>query len=261
MSDQNYMYKDLWERSDVVNFYANQSELFEPEKIIQQSLATVAPSIRMLDIGVGAGRTTAHFARQVKYYAGIDISEAMIDKCRSSFTSLGDAAFFKVMDATNLRDFEDGSFDFVLFSYNGIDNASHDDRAKILREVKRLLAPGGYFAFSSHNLAFFPRHYSLHLSLNPWRSAKEVVKWILMFAHNGFPGKYRSVKHAILRTRAYGFRLPQYYVHPEYQLQQLKELGFGSIRLLSFSGKELSLSGKMNFDTDPWIYYWCQNGK
>ena len=35
----------------------------------------------MLDIGVGTGRTTMHFAGLVKEYVGVDYSSALIQAC------------------------------------------------------------------------------------------------------------------------------------------------------------------------------------
>ena len=52
----------------------------------------------------------------------------------------------------NLSMFDSASFDFVLFSYNGIDTMSHVNRLRVFDEVFRLLVSGGLFAFSSHNL-------------------------------------------------------------------------------------------------------------
>jgi ubiquinone/menaquinone biosynthesis C-methylase UbiE len=46
---------------------------------------------------------------------------------------------FRVGDARDLSQFEDESFDFVLFSYNGIDVISHPDRLRTSREIYRVL--------------------------------------------------------------------------------------------------------------------------
>ena len=43
-------------------------------------------------------------------------------------------------DARNLP-FERGTFSFVLFSFNGIDYVAPRDRARVLGEVRRVLAP------------------------------------------------------------------------------------------------------------------------
>ena len=50
----------------------------------------------------------------------------------------------------------DNSYDFVLFSYNGIDHLELPERERALSEMKRVLRPGGIMAFSSHNANFLP---------------------------------------------------------------------------------------------------------
>ncbi len=47
---------------------------------------------------------------------------------------------------------KDNSFDFVLFSFNGMDSFSHKDRIAALGEIRRVLRNDGIFYFLSHNL-------------------------------------------------------------------------------------------------------------
>jgi ubiquinone/menaquinone biosynthesis C-methylase UbiE len=42
-----------------------------------------------------------------------------------------------------LSRFPAGWFDFVLFSYNGIDFVDHAGRLQVLKEIARVLASGG----------------------------------------------------------------------------------------------------------------------
>ena len=109
----------------------------------------------MLDLGVGAGRTSYTFAALVRTYIGIDYAPAMIEICRSRFGESGRQKFI-CLDAADLSKFGDSRFDLVLFSFNGIDCVELEKRRKILREVRRLLKPDGVFFFSGGSLDVFP---------------------------------------------------------------------------------------------------------
>ena len=67
----------------------------------------------------------------------------------------------------------DNSYDFVLFSYNGIDHLELPERERALIEMKRVLRPGGLMAFSSHNANFLPvvvDNYRFRLRAQPARN-------------------------------------------------------------------------------------------
>jgi SAM-dependent methyltransferase len=131
---------------EVVEFYAASSdlqpaEIYAFEKFVPQG-ATI------LDIGVGCGRTTSYLATKADLYVGIDYVKAMIDVCSARFPQY----VFCCADATRLTAFENGSFNIVVFSFNGIDVIpTKEARMRCFSEVWRVLKPGGRFIFSSHN--------------------------------------------------------------------------------------------------------------
>jgi len=106
------------------------------------------PGMAILDLGVGGGRTTPFLSAMASRYVAVDYSDEMIRACRSKFPDLQ----FEVMDASDLSQFADASFDLVVFSFNGIDCIVPDEkREKCLRECHRVLKAGGVFIFSTHN--------------------------------------------------------------------------------------------------------------
>lgn len=110
--------------------------------------AYFTPNASVLDLGCGAGRTTADLAALGFDVTGVDVSAAMVDAARSA----GDDAAYVVADAAHLP-FVDGAFDHVLFSYNGLDELRPvGARNAALREAHRVLAPGGRLAFSTRNV-------------------------------------------------------------------------------------------------------------
>jgi SAM-dependent methyltransferase len=101
---------------------------------------------RVLDIGVGGGRTAPLLRQLGGAYVGVDYTPDLVVVARGRYPDLD----LREMDARRL-DFPDGSFGLVVFSYNGIDSIDLPGRAQVLREVHRVLAPGGAFVFSALN--------------------------------------------------------------------------------------------------------------
>ena len=101
---------------------------------------------RVLDIGVGAGRTVPLLRSHAGSYVAIDMGEPMVEATRR----LHPGVDVRTMDARAL-DFADAAFDLVTFSFNGLDSVPPPQRGQALAEIARVLRPGGLFAFSSMN--------------------------------------------------------------------------------------------------------------
>lgn len=170
---------------------------------------------RVLDLGCGAGRTTVELHRQGHDVIGVDISEGMVEAAREQFPALT----VEVGDATDLR-FDDDAFDHVLFSYCGLDYV-YPERARheALREVHRVLAPGGYFAFSTHNCL-----YNVPALLDDWGHIRNFYldggNWRRLF------GRY---KHD---TREYDT-----VTHVTHPLRQRRELDGNGFEFVAYHGK------------------------
>jgi SAM-dependent methyltransferase len=103
---------------------------------------------RILDVGVGTGRTTSLLRLLSDAYVGIDYAPAMVAAARSRHPGLD----LRQDDARTLDSCADASFDLVLFSYNGIDAVDHDDRQRVLSSFGRVLRPGGLLVYSTLNV-------------------------------------------------------------------------------------------------------------
>ena len=100
---------------------------------------------KVLDMGVGPGRTTAYLSRLASGYVGIDYSSSMVEHCVQRFPTTR----LELGDARDLSRFEPQTFDFVLFSYAAIGALDHEGRLRVFSEVRRVLHPKGLFAPSS----------------------------------------------------------------------------------------------------------------
>ncbi|MEM9216927.1 MAG: class I SAM-dependent methyltransferase [Cyanobacteria bacterium P01_F01_bin.150] len=254
--------KNTYTANSIVSYYARISQLQPAEVAILEHLKPKLATMKMLDMGVGGGRTTLHFAPLVKDYVGIDYSAKMITACQQRFKEFDHPIDLQICDARDMGQFEDNSFDLILFSYNGIDYVSHEDRIKILEEVKRVGKPGCYFCFSSHNLQALEKGltWKEQLSLNPFNIYTNLVSLGLFWLFNRSL-KQREIKesdHLIVRDDSHLFRLDTYYIRAEHQLKQLSQ-DFRSVDIYPWQSQEkVSDMDSATMGKDMWLYYLCQ---
>ena len=99
---------------------------------------------RVLDLGCGAGHVSFHVAPSVGEVVAYDLSQQMLDVVSAAAADKGLRNITTVQGAAERLPFEDGQFDFVFSRYS----AHHwSDLALALREVQRVLKPGGVAAF------------------------------------------------------------------------------------------------------------------
>jgi ubiquinone/menaquinone biosynthesis C-methylase UbiE len=263
MFEHNYQ---VYVARGIVQHYSQLCQLQPAEQTILDLLSDEWSSMKMLDIGVGGGRTTQHFSKLVQKYVGIDYSQEMIAACEKRFPPSSQSSdrsrVFEVVDARDMRQFEDNSFDFLLFSFNGIDALSHLDRLQVFQEVSRIGRSGGYFCFSSHSLQGLEREFNWRkqISLNPLKTYVNLVMFgLLRFFNRSISSQQiKSSDYEIIQDESHNFRLKQYYVRPQEQLVQLKA-DFDNIKMYSWkSGLELTNQKELNLNSDMWIYYLCQ---
>ncbi len=251
----------IYKTRDIVQYYGQLRQLQPAEQTVLNFFQKQLSSMTMLDIGVGGGRTTQHFAPMVKKYIGIDYSREMIAACQNRFNLTTKTISFDVCDARDLSQFEDNSFDLILFSFNGIDYISHDQRLQVFQEIYRVGKSGGYFFFSSHNLQGIERefYWRNQLSFNPFTTYVNGI----MFAFLRFFNRsinYTQLKasnFAILRDESHNFRLKTYYIRPTEQIKQL-DSNFREIKVYSWkTGQEIPSKNDLITNSDMWLYYLC----
>lgn len=280
--------REYFRRDDVVSEYASFDFLLAPERTILEELGPSLAGARMLDVGVGAGRTTLHFAPLVAEYVGIDISPAMIEACRKRFAESAWSATFAVCDARDLLRFDSASFDFVLFSFNGIDTVGgRTDRRTALGEIHRVCRPGARFCFSSSNLRFALHRSSIAAALwtfvrrSPASAMRHPARLRSVAAESR---RWRRLNPALRKLASAGegvvveerprhefsrqfyaspdarIRTEKYYVDPDRQANELVTGGFEDVRIFGSDGFEIH--GKVGGGISSWwIYYLCTRGR
>jgi len=254
--------KTTYTATSIVNYYAGLNWLQPAEIAILEQLQPQLGTMKMLDMGVGGGRTTLYFAPLVKQYVGIDYSPKMIAACQRRFKDSEYAISLEVGDVRDMSQFEDDSFDFILFSYNGIDYASHQDRLKILAEVKRVGKPGCYFFFSSHNLQALDKGltWKKQLSINPFKIYTNLMALGLFWLFNLSLNRQTvaNADHLIVRDDSHLFRLDTYYIRAAQQLEQLSP-DFSDFEIYPWKSQERVLDMDAPIlETEQWLYYLCQ---
>lgn len=201
---------EMYRSEAVVDDYTEEgTRLFPGERKIFQRYFTDSES-RVLDLGCGVGRTTRVLADEGFDVVGVDISAEMVERANRVHPDLD----VRVGDAADL-DFEDESFDYVLFSYTGLDYLHpEENRFRALREIRRVLRPGGLFAFSVQN-----SFYLLPALLTDWSyiwnyyvSSGNIRRWF---------ERYR------IDDDDYG--VESYFINPISQLRQLRAVGFDPV--------------------------------
>ena len=140
---------DFYDEEDVIARYELEQGWNDPgEMSVLLSIASAVRGKPILDIGIGTGRTTPLLRLLTDDYVGIDYAANMVKAAKSAFPGVD----LRVGDVRDLRDFEDGSKELVLFSYNGLDSIDHEFRAASLANMARVVAPGGYLVYSTLNL-------------------------------------------------------------------------------------------------------------
>jgi SAM-dependent methyltransferase len=208
------------------------------------SLIPEASRGRVLDIGVGAGRTSPALSAMFRSYVGVDYSAELAAVAKERHPGLD----IRVMDGRSLAFGEE--FDTVVFSWNGIDSVDFESRRKILAEMRRVLVPGGYMLYSTHNLGnervepLMTRFWVRELFAS-WKRTRFVV-----FRALNHPKRSRDDENGIyfVNDLGIGFRLLNAYVDIAKERARLEAMG---LKVLAVIGNTQKVPG---YDArDSWV--------
>ncbi|MDP8927702.1 MAG: class I SAM-dependent methyltransferase [Actinomycetota bacterium] len=237
-------------------------ELYLPELALLRRFKGQWGQMDMLDVGVGAGRTAYTFAAISRRYVGIDYLENMILLCKD-LVGEDDSTRFATCDARVMSDAIAERFDLVLFSFNGLDMADHDDRLTILQQARNMLKDGGHFFFSSHSLRAFPFEAPRPETFlrRPLLSSYRLGIWAYQSARlrrlNARMSTSDLAQTGWTRVPEYSlkFKVDLYHVFPEFQVEQLRQAGFALVDIYNLQGKCVD---PRDPGKDGFLYYLCR---
>jgi ubiquinone/menaquinone biosynthesis C-methylase UbiE len=224
----------VWSKpGEVERFARAEGWIDASERALLEPLLSGRRDLDVLDIGVGGGRTVALLAPRARSYVGIDFVPELVEASKRRFPGVD----IREGDARSLS-FDDASFDLLVFSINGIDAIGHADRAKALKEMRRVLRPDGVLVFSTHNQD------GPGPSDRPWRtppmtihqprsSAKALLQRITHAKQS--TANYRrlhgsgesGVGWSVETSGAHDFGIVVHYVTHRVLFHELREAGFG----------------------------------
>jgi SAM-dependent methyltransferase len=194
---------------------------------------------RVLDLGVGTGRTTAFISPLASHYVCVDFSPPMIEAIRRRFPGVPAI----IGDMRDLSAFDDGGFDFILASCNLVDAVGHEDRLQVFGEIRRVLRPGGVFMFSSHNRRFREALSGpiLRWSHNPGTQAVHLWRYARSLVNHARVRHLRRVErdYAILNDPGHDYAALHYYVDRVTARTQMATAGFRMLSEFDLSGRAL----------------------
>jgi SAM-dependent methyltransferase len=238
--NQRTMRQSVLEYSTIVHQGLN-----EQEKACFASVASRIKGRRLLDLGIGAGRTVVPLREFSEDYVGVDYVPEMVAHCRQQYPNVR----FAHMDAREMGAFSDGSFDLAFFSCNGISMVDHAGRLAILKEVHRLLSPNGIFIFSTYNrqsheyCAGF-RMPDFEATRNPLKGVVRATRFVGQTAYRALNRlthlrhEVRSAEYAVINDVCHHYQTMLYFIDPKQQVQQLRGARFmGDIDMYDLSGR------------------------
>ena len=223
-----------WTRPEVGSYFSSLDGFSDVgEKAALQRVRERMEGGPILDLGIGAGRTTSLLQAISPDYLGIDYLPSMVKLAQANHPG----ARVQTGDARALEGLPDAHFSLVCFSYNGIDAISHADRARVLSAVHRVLRPGGRFLFSTLNLdgpeahdrpwnpyvgkTRNPLRKAVWLGQRLWEFPVSLINWSRI-RNEGEQG----AGYSVAPLSAHHFGILAHFTTLERQLEELKTHGF-----------------------------------
>lgn len=141
---------ELYDRSDLYDLFESE-ERFQAIRRHWEKVLDGKDVHSMLDVSIGTGGLTLPLADMGIQLYGSDLSQTMLDRCRSNAERRGLSVDLRASDFRALRGRFDRQFDCVASTGNSLPHVNNGDVMTALREMDALVRPGGYLYFDTRN--------------------------------------------------------------------------------------------------------------
>jgi ubiquinone/menaquinone biosynthesis C-methylase UbiE len=237
-NNQDSINKVVYHRKGIELAYTNRS-LNIAESMALLKYRNYFADHSVLDIGVGTGRTALYLYPLARKYVAIDYSPIMIEYMHKTMPQVPAL----MCDARDLSQFHDNEFEFIFGSNNVIDALAHEDRLRCLKEISRVLKPGGMLMFSSHNrdLKSSLRKPHITWSRNPVDSAIRIRNWLRSMTNRAKIARHQREEpdYALYCDSGHDYCCIHYYIDQRSQRSQLESLKFDVLEVMNPDGQQL----------------------
>lgn len=192
----------------------------------------------LLDVSIGSGNVTLPAAALGICLSGSDLSEMMLEKCKTKAVSKNIAIDLKCCDFRTVSHQFPQKFDCVASTGNSLPYVSNEDVLDTLVQMDSLVNPGGYLYFDIRNWDKILRDRQRFYLYNPFFKDDTRINLIQVWDYENdgtmtFHLLYTFEKENRIFHKE---KFEEHYipVKQEMLLRKVKEMGYGEIRLLPF---------------------------
>ncbi len=222
---ESYVKADWWRHIFNANYLRTDGDVVDDPEITALeidaflSMLEASPDDRILDLCCGQGRHVLELARRgFTRLTGVDRSHYLIARARRVFRQQGLSAVLREGDARKLR-FRGDSFDIVYVAGNSFGYfETIDDDIAVLREIRRLLRPGGQLLIDFTDGDF------LRSNFEP-RSWEWIDKHYFVCRERSLSkSRDRLISREVITHTSKGVIADQFYAERLYNESELREL-------------------------------------
>ncbi|MBW6457858.1 MAG: methyltransferase domain-containing protein [FCB group bacterium] len=222
---ERYLNPDWWKRIFNSMYLKTDADVVEDNRITETEVTLFKEFLQiedgdsLLDLACGQGRHLFEFSRRGRYELyGLDRSRYLIQRAKNIAKKCGIGIHFKEGDARKLP-YPADSFDFVTILGNSFGYfESPEDDIKILKEIRRVLKPGGKLLMDVADGSYLKEHFTPRSW--EWIDKKHFVCRERSLAADG----ERLISREVITHTEKGVMVDQFYAERLYTREKLSDM-------------------------------------